>query len=170
MIKAVHPKASKSKQKADRPNHSNYFNYMNEGGKNASCCAPTGRKLLTSPGIADTDTLSMITWNTLPESKQQSVYKYTLATVESQILQTENRTPAMVLRMEAAGVFNAILLDYLTPEVAHEEPPIRTTDRNIPIDDISTDDELHFGRPGGNSDYDDERDESDEHDAIPTTS
>jgi hypothetical protein len=36
--KAVQPKASKSKLKADRPDRSNYFNYKNDGGKSASCC------------------------------------------------------------------------------------------------------------------------------------
>jgi hypothetical protein len=52
--KGVHPKASKSKLKGDRPDRSNYFNYKNDGCKNASYCAATGRKLLTSPGVADT--------------------------------------------------------------------------------------------------------------------
>ena len=52
-INGVHPKASKSKLKANRPDCSNYFNYKNHGGKNASCCAAMGRKLLTLPGIAD---------------------------------------------------------------------------------------------------------------------
>jgi len=47
-------KASKSKLKADRADHSKYFNYKNNSGKNASCCAATGCKLLTSPGVADT--------------------------------------------------------------------------------------------------------------------
>jgi len=36
--KGVHPKASKSKLKADRPDRSNYFNHKNDGGKIASCC------------------------------------------------------------------------------------------------------------------------------------
>jgi len=52
--KGVHPKASKSKLQADRPDCSNYFNYKNDGGENASCCTATGRKLLISPGVADT--------------------------------------------------------------------------------------------------------------------
>jgi hypothetical protein len=38
MHKGVHPKASKSKLKADRPDSSNYFNHQNEGDKNAACC------------------------------------------------------------------------------------------------------------------------------------
>jgi hypothetical protein len=54
--KGVHPKASKSKLKADIPDPLNYFNYKNDGGKNASCCATMGHKLLTSPGIADSYT------------------------------------------------------------------------------------------------------------------
>jgi len=45
--KGVHPKASKSKLNADRPDRSNYFNYNDDGGKNTSCCAATGRELLT---------------------------------------------------------------------------------------------------------------------------
>jgi hypothetical protein len=45
--KGVHPKASKSKLKADRPDRSNYFNCKNDGGKIVSCCAVTGRKSLT---------------------------------------------------------------------------------------------------------------------------
>jgi len=59
--KGVHPKASKSMLKADRPDHSNYFNNKNDGGKNASCCAATRCKLLTSPGVADTYTFLMNT-------------------------------------------------------------------------------------------------------------
>jgi len=68
--KGVHPKASKSKPKAGRPDDSNYFNCKNDGGKIASCCAVMGRKLLTSPGVADTYTFLMNTWNTLLESYQ----------------------------------------------------------------------------------------------------
>jgi hypothetical protein len=41
--KGVNPNASKSKLKPDRPDHSNYFNHKYDGGKNASCCAATGR-------------------------------------------------------------------------------------------------------------------------------
>jgi len=50
----VHLKASKSKLKADSPDHSNDFNHKNDGGKIASCCAVRGCKLLTSPGVAVT--------------------------------------------------------------------------------------------------------------------
>ena len=165
--KGVHPKASKSKLKADRPDRSNYFNHKNDGGKIASCCAVTGRKLLTPPRVADTYTFLMNTWNTLPESYQQRVYNNTLATVKRQIQQAENPTPAVVISVEAARVDNAILLDYLTSEVALEEPEIGSTDSNIPIDNNCTDDELHFGMPGGSGDFEDEGDESD---AIPTAS
>jgi len=168
--KGVHPKASKSKLKADRPDHSNYFNHKNDAGKIASCCAVTGRKLLTSPGIAATYTFLMNTWNTLPESYQQTVHKNTLATVKRQIKQVENPMPAVVISVEAARVDNAILFDYLASEVALEEPEIGSTDPNILIDNNCTDDELHFGMPGGSGNYEDEGDGSDDLDAIPTAS
>jgi hypothetical protein len=126
-----------------------------------------GRKVLTSPGFADTYIFLMNTWNTLPESYQQTVYNNTLATVKRQIQQAEKPTPAVVISVEAARVDNAILLDYLTSEVSLEEPGIGSTDSNIPIDNNCTDDELHFGMPGDSEDFEDEGDESD---AIPTAS
>jgi len=129
-----------------------------------------GPKLLTSSGIPDTYTFWMNTWNTLRESYQQRVYNNTLATVKRQIQQAENPTPAMVISTDAASVDNAILLDYLTSEVALEEPEIRSTDPNIPIDNNCTDDEVHFVMPGGSGDYKDNGDESDEHYAIRTAS
>jgi len=156
--KGVHPKASESKVKADRPDRSDYFNQKNDGGKIASCCTVTGHKLLTSPGVADTYTFLMTTWNTLPESYQQRVYNNTLATVKRQSQQAENPTPAVVISVEAARVDNAILLDSLASEVALEEPDIGSTDPNIPIDINCTDDELHFGMPGSSGDYDEEGD------------
>jgi len=168
--KGVHLKASKSKLKANRPDRLNYSNHKNDGGKNASYSAVMGHKLLTLPGVADTYTFLMNTWNTLPESYQQRVFNNTLATVKHQILHVENPTPAVVISVEAARVDNAILLDYLASEVALEEPEIRSTDPNIPIDNNCTDDELHFGMPGGSSDYQHEGDESNVHDAIPTAS
>jgi len=168
--RGVHPKASKWKLKADRPDPSNYFNYKNDSGKNASCCAAMGRKLLTSPGVADMYTFLMNTWNTLPERYQLRVYKNTLATVKRQIQQVEHPTPAMVISVKAACVDNAILLDYLTSEVALEKPEIGYTDPNIPIDNNCTDDVQHFCMRGGSGDYEDEGDESDERDAIPTAS
>jgi len=82
----------------------------------------------------------------------------------------ENPTPAKVISTEAVCVDNAILLDYLTSEVALEEPEIGSTDAYIPIDNICTDDELHFGMPGGCEDYDEEGDDIEERDTIPTAS
>ena len=112
----------------------------------------------------------MNTWNTLPESYQQRVYNNTLATVKRQIQQAENPTPAVVIGVAAARVDNVILLDYVASEVALQEPEIGSTDPNIPIDNNCTHDELHFGMPGGSGHYEDEGDESDDRDAIPTTS
>jgi hypothetical protein len=76
----------------------------------------------------------------------------------------------VVISVETARVDNAILLDYLASEVALEEPEIGSTDPNIALDNNCTDDELHFGMPGGSGDYEDEGDESDNRDAIPTAS
>jgi hypothetical protein len=168
--KGVHPKASQLKLKAGRPDRSNYFNHKNDGGKNASYSAATGPKLLTSPGVADAYTFLMNTWNTLPERYQQRVYNNTVATVQCQIQQAENPTPTLVVSTEAASVDNAILLDYLTSEVALEEPEIGSTNPNIPIDNHCTDDELHIRMPGGSGNYEDEGDESNKRDAIPTAS
>jgi len=146
--KGVHAKTSKSKLKADRPDRSNYFNHKTDGGKIAFCCAVTGRKLLTSPCVANTYMFLMNPWNTLPESYQQRVYNNTLATVKHQIQQAENPTPTVVISMEAVRVDNAIHHDHLASEVALEEPDIGSTDPNIPIDNNCMDDELHFGMPG----------------------
>jgi len=129
-----------------------------------------GRKLLTSPGVADTCTFLMNTWNTPLESYQQRVYKDTLPTVNHLIQLVENPIPAVVISVEAARVENAILLDELTSEVALEEPGIGSTDLDIPIDNNCTADELYIGMPGRSSYYKDEGDERDEHDAIPTAS
>jgi len=168
--KGVHLKASKSKLKPDRPDHSNYFNYQNGGRKNASCCAAMGGKLLTSPGFSDTYTFLTNTWNTPPESYRQRVYNNTLATVKCLIKVSENPTPAVVFSVDAARVENAIHHDYLASKVALEQPEIGSIDSNIPRYNNSTDDELHFGMPGGSGDYEDEGDESDVRYAIPTAS
>jgi len=168
--KGVHPNASRSKLKAGRPDRSNNFTNKNDGGKIASCCAVTGRKLLTSPGIADTDPILMNTWNTLLESYQQRVYNNRLATVKRQIQQAENATPAVVIRVEAALVDKAIFLDSLASKVALNEPEVGSSDPNIPIDNHFTDDELPLGMPGGSGDNEDECDESDDRDALPTAS
>ena len=168
MNKGVHLKASKPKLIAERPDHSNYFNCKKNGGQNISCCAATGHKLLNSPGVADQYTFMMNTWNTLPESYQQRVYKNTLATVKRQIQQVENPTPAEVICTATARTDNAILLHYVTSEMVLAEREIRGTDPNILIDNNCTYDELHCGMPGGCEDYDDDGDEIDESDAIPT--
>jgi hypothetical protein len=107
----------------------------------------------------------MNTWNTLPESYQQRVYNNTLATVNGQIQQAENPTPAVVISVDPAHVDNAILLDHLTSEVELEEPEIAIADANITIDNNCTDAVLHFGMPGGSGDFEDEGDEGDD---IPT--
>jgi len=146
---------SKSMLKADRPDHSNYFNYKNDSGKNAFCYTATGRKVLTLPGVADAYTYSMNTCHTLPESYQQRVYKITLGTVKREIQQVQNPMPAEVISTEAAHVDNAILLDYMTSEVPLEEPKIRCTYPNIRKHNSCTDDELHFGLPGGRDTYQD---------------
>ena len=158
--KGVHPKASQSKLNEDRPDGSNYFNCKNESGKIASCSAETGRRLLTTPGIADTYTFFTNTWNTLLESYQHRIYNNSLATVESQIQQAENPTPAVVFSVEAAPVDNGFLLDYLTSEVALQEPESASTLPNIPIDNNCMNEELHFGMPGGSGDIDDVGDET----------
>jgi hypothetical protein len=81
----VHPKACKSKLKADKPDRSNYFNHKNDGGKIAFCHAAMDPKLFTLPGIANTYTFLMNTWNTLLGSYQQRVNNNTLATVKREI-------------------------------------------------------------------------------------
>jgi len=74
----------------------------------------------------------------------------------------------VVISVEAAGVANAILVEYLASEVALEEPEIGCTGQDIPRDKDCTDDELHFGIPGGSGDYEDANDERAVHEAIPT--
>ena len=54
--------------------------------------------------------------------------------------------------------------------MALEEPEIGSTDPNIPIENNCIEYELHFGMPGGSDDYDNESDEIEESDAIPTAS
>jgi hypothetical protein len=76
----------------------------------------------------------------------------------------------VVISVEAALVDNAIVLDYSTSEVAHEQCAIRSTDQNIPIDNNGTHDEPQFGMPGGSGKYYDEGAESNERDAMPTAS
>jgi hypothetical protein len=95
------------------------------------------------------------------------VYNNTLATVKRQIQQVVNPTPVMVISVDAARVDNAIVLDYLTSEVALDEPEIGSTDPNIPIDNNCMDDEPQFGIPWASGDFEDE---GDERDAVPTAS
>ena len=135
-----------------------------------SCCAATGRKLLTLSSDAVTFTFLRNTWNTLPESYPHSVYRNTLPTVKHQIPQAVKTTSAVVSRAEAAPVNSAIHLDYLTSNVALEEPEIGSTDPNIPIDNSCTDDELHIRMPGCSGDHGEMGDESYEPDAIPNAS
>jgi hypothetical protein len=167
-ISGIVPKASKSKLKVDRPNSLNNINYKNDGGMIASCPTATGRKLMLSPGVPDTDSSLMNAWNTLPESYQRRLYKNILATVKRQSYQAENPMPAMVICVEAAHVDNAMLLDYLVPYVDLEEPEIGSSDPIIQIDINCTDVELHITMPGGIVDYEDEGHKRDLHDAIPT--
>jgi len=129
-----------------------------------------GCKLLTSACVVETCTSLINTWNTLPESYQQRVYNNTPATVKHRIQLGENPTRGIIIRVEAAGVDNVILLDNLTCEVALEEPEIGSTDRNLLIDENCMDDELHFGMPGSIGDYESEGDKCDNRDAIPTAS
>jgi hypothetical protein len=87
----VHPKAFKSKLEMGRPDHLNIFNHNNDRSQNSSCCAAMYRKLLTSPGVADTYSFLMNTWYILPESYQQRVYNNTLVTVKHLIDQVETQ-------------------------------------------------------------------------------
>jgi len=66
--------------------------------------------------------------------------------------------------------FADVCLDYLTTEVVLEEPEIGSTDPNILIDNNCMDDKLQFGMPGGSRDYEDEGDESDKCNDIPSAS
>jgi len=112
----------------------------------------------------------MNTWNTLLESYQQMVYENTLATVKRQIHWVENAMHAIVTSVEAQSVDNANLLDYVTSEVAREEPEIESTDPNILRDNNCSDDEMHFRGPGGHRDHEVEGNEGNIRDAIPTAS
>jgi len=112
----------------------------------------------------------MNTYNTLLGSYEQRVYKNTHATVKRHIHHVENPTPAGVISVEAVRVGNTIHLAYLTTEVALQEPGIESADPNIQMNNNCTKNKLHFGRPQGRGEYKADGDESDECDAIPTTS
>jgi len=141
--KGVHPRGSKSKLEAGRPDRSNNFNYNNNSAINVFCTAATGCKLFTWPGVAATYAFLMNTSSTLPESCQLSLYSNTLAPIQCRIHQMETRTPAVVICMEVARIANAVLLHYLTANAALEEPELASTDPNIPIDYNCKDDALH---------------------------
>jgi hypothetical protein len=111
-------KSFEVKPKVDRPDRSKYFDFKSDRGTNSSCCAATGRKLLAWHGVPDTFTFLMNTVNTLPDSFQQTVYKNTLAQVKHRSHRAENPMPAVVLRVDAVRVGNAVVGDYLTSEVA----------------------------------------------------
>jgi len=128
------------------------------------------RKLVTLPGVADTDGFLMHTGNTLPESYQQVVNNNTLATIKRQVQQRENATPVVAISVETAHGENHIFLEYLASELPLEEPEIRSTDPNIPIDNNCPDNELHFAIPWGSRDYKDGGDESDICNPIPAAS
>jgi len=149
MNKAVYLKASKIKLNADTPGWSNCFTFTNDCGKNASCSDAMSCKLLPFLVMADTYTFLMNTWNTLPESYQQRIFKNTLATVQHQSQQAANRIPAVVISVDAAGIENAILLIYATSKAALEEPGIGPTDYNATIDNNCMDDVLHVRMPRG---------------------
>jgi hypothetical protein len=59
---------------------------------------------------------------------------------------------AKLISKETARADNAIILDYLTTLGVLVEHENESTDSNIPIDNICTDDEQHFGMPGGYED------------------
>jgi hypothetical protein len=81
-----------------------------------------------------------------------------------------NPTPAVVIRVEAIHVDNAILLDYLTCEVALKESESGCTDPNILVDNNCADWAVHSGITGGSGEYEHDCDETVECDAIPTAS
>ena len=61
--------------------------------------------------------------------------------------------PAVVISTGAVRADNSLPLDYLTSEGALEDPEIRSTNPNIPVDNNCTYDELHVSMPGGSGDY-----------------
>jgi hypothetical protein len=76
----------------------------------------------------------------------------------------------MVISMEAASVHNVILHEPLTSKMVLDEPEIIGTDPNIPIESNITNDGLHFEMPGGCCDYQSGGVQSNEGDAVPTSS
>jgi len=94
----------------------------------------------------------------------------TLGTVKRRIQQEEDSTHTVVIRVEAAHIYNVILLDDIISEVALEEHEGGMTDQDIPIENNCMDDELHLAMPENDRVYEDDGDESDVRDAIPTAS
>jgi hypothetical protein len=150
---SVHRKASKSKLKSGRPDLFNYFNSMNVGGKNASCCGAMGPKLICLAVIAHKNIVLMNTWNMLPESYEQRVNTNTVAALKHQIQQAENTTPAVVTSIEGVWVDNIIVLHILTFELEYERPQNGSTNGNILISNNCMDNKLQSGMPGGSWDY-----------------
>jgi len=74
------------------------------------------------------------------------------------------------MSVQAAHDDNAIFHDYLTSEVALEEPEVGSTHPNIPIDNNYNNEKFHFGMPGGSGDDEIEGDESDLRNVIPSAS
>jgi hypothetical protein len=95
----------------------------------------------------------MNTWNKLPASYQQRVYKNFLPIVKRQIQLAENPMPAVVISVvisvEVECVDTPILLDYLTSKGVLEQPDIGSTDPHIPTDTHCTVEQLHSGITGG---------------------
>jgi hypothetical protein len=71
--------------------------------------------------------------------------------------------------MQAELVEHAMLLEYLTCEVALGEPRIRSTSLNIPIDNNFMVDKLHLRMPDGSGNLKDEGVQRTEHNAICTS-
>ena len=120
-------------------------------------------EVLIFPGVVDTYKFLMNTWNALPESYQQRVYKNTLASVKLRIQEAEFQTPREVISTEAAVVDNVMLLDFLQSEPALQQPEIGVAYPGIPIDNNESDDELLFRfQP-------EDEEESDDNDSEVTT-
>jgi len=168
--KGVGPKASKSKLNADSPDGSNDFTYQNDFCKNASTFDAMGPTMFTLPDVVHAYTFFLIPGTHYWRATNKGCIKTLL--LQSRVIsgRRRNPTPAVVIRVEAIHVDNAILLDYLTCKVALEEPESGSTHPNIGIDNNCADPAVHSGITGGSGEYEDDRDETVECDAIPTAS
>jgi len=72
--------------------------------------------------------------------------------------------------VEAAHIDNAVLLDYLSSEVALDDPEIRITEPIVLIHNNCPNDNLHFGMPRDSKDFQDAGNESDKRKASATAS